>query len=167
MFDMGWWELGIVGLIMILVLGPKELPHAMRTIARFMRKARRLAGEFQGHMDDLVREADLAEVRNTVQSIKNKDIGSAISQAVDPSGELTRDLDATMQDAKKEMNEIKSSAGPRPSSAPASVAAQATTAKPEESAASSSSTSTSGTSTTNAPTKDASSADTNAPAGHA
>lgn len=121
MFDMGWWELGIVGLMMILVLGPKELPHAMRTIARFMRKARRLASEFQGHMDDIVREADLAEVKNTVQSIKNKDIGSAVSQAIDPSGELTRDLDATMQDAQKEMNEIKASAGPKPSSAAAST----------------------------------------------
>lgn len=118
MFDMGWWELGIVGLMMILVLGPKELPHAMRTIARFMRKARRLASEFQGHMDDIVREADLAEVKNTVQSIKNKDIGSAVSQALDPSGELTRDFDATIQDAQKEMNEIKASAGPKPSSLP-------------------------------------------------
>ena len=60
---MGWWEISIVGLVMILVLGPKELPHAMRNIARFMRKARRLASEFQGHMDDLVREADLDDVR--------------------------------------------------------------------------------------------------------
>lgn len=121
MFDMGWWELGIVGLMMILVLGPKELPHAMRTIARFMRKARRLASEFQGHMDDIVREADLAEVKNTVQSIKNKDIGSAVSQALDPSGELTRDLDATMQDAQKEMNEIKATAGPKPNSVASSA----------------------------------------------
>lgn len=124
MFDMGWWELGIVGLMMILVLGPKELPHAMRTIARFMRKARRLASEFQGHMDDIVREADLAEVKNTVQSIKNKDIGSAVSQALDPSGELTREFDSTIQDAQKEMNEIKASAGPKPSSAPQVAAPQ-------------------------------------------
>lgn len=135
MFDMGWWELGIVGLMMILVLGPKELPHAMRTIARFMRKARRLASEFQGHMDDIVREADLAEVKNTVQSIQNKDIGSAVSQALDPSGELTRDLDATMQDAQKEMNEIKASAGPKPSSAPAVEAPKVDTPKVDTSSA--------------------------------
>ena len=118
MFDMGWWELSIVGLIMILVLGPKELPQAMRTIARFMRKARRLASEFQGHLDDLAREADLDDVRKTVTSIKNKDVGSMIEQAVDPTGELTRDIDNTLAEARKEVQDIKSAAGPSPAAAP-------------------------------------------------
>lgn len=99
---------------MILVLGPKELPHAMRTAARFMRKARRLASEFQGHMDEIVREADLEDVRKTVTSIKNKDIGSAIGQAVDPTGELTREIDETLADARQEVQSIKTEAGPSP-----------------------------------------------------
>ncbi|NKB44057.1 MAG: twin-arginine translocase subunit TatB [Alphaproteobacteria bacterium] len=114
MFDMGWWEISIVGLMMILVLGPKELPQAMRTIARFMRKAKRLAGEFQGHMDDLVREADLDDVKRTVSSIQNKDVGSMIGQAVDPTGELTRDIDTALADARQEVQDIKSAAGPSP-----------------------------------------------------
>jgi len=115
-FDMGWWEISIVGLMMILVLGPKELPHAMRTIARFMRKAKRLAGEFQGHMDDLVREADLDDVKRTVTSIQHKDVGSMIGQAVDPTGELTRDIDTTLADARQEVQDIKTAAGPSPTS---------------------------------------------------
>ncbi len=114
MFGMGWWELSIVGLILVLVLGPKELPYAMRTIARFMRKARRLAGEFQGHMDEIVREADLDEVRKTVTSIQNKDVGSIIEKAVDPTGDLTRDIDSTLADARKEVQDIKTAAGPSP-----------------------------------------------------
>jgi sec-independent protein translocase protein TatB len=113
-FGMGWWELSIVGITMILVLGPKELPHAMRTVARFMRKARRLAGEFQGHMDEIVREADLDDVRKTVKSIQNKDVGSMIGEAVDPTGELTRDIDSTLADARQEVQGIKSAAGPSP-----------------------------------------------------
>ncbi|MEQ8736560.1 MAG: Sec-independent protein translocase protein TatB [Rhodospirillaceae bacterium] len=115
---MSWWELSIVGLMMILVLGPKELPHAMRTMARMMRKARRLASEFQGHMDDLVREADLDDVRKTVNSIKNHDIGAAISQAVDPKGELQSDLKSTLDDAKQQVSHIKTEAGPTPASLP-------------------------------------------------
>ncbi|MDE0800674.1 MAG: Sec-independent protein translocase protein TatB [Rhodospirillaceae bacterium] len=116
---MSWWEISIVGLMMILVLGPKELPHAMRTIARYMRKARRLASEFQGHMDDLVREADLDEVRKTVTSIKNQDVGSVIGQAVDPTGDLTREIDTTLADAREQVKEIKLEAGPTPTAAPA------------------------------------------------
>ncbi len=119
MFDFGWWELAIVGLIMILVLGPKELPHAMRSIARFMRKARRLASEFQGHIDDLIREADLDEVKQTVRSIKNQDVNKLINEAVDPGGELSKEIKNTMADAEREMNEIKSTAGPSPTAAPA------------------------------------------------
>ena len=118
---MSWWEISIVGLMMILVLGPKELPHAMRTIARYMRKARRLASEFQGHMDDLVREADLDEVRKTVTSIKNQDVGSVIGQAVDPTGDLTREIDTTLADAREQVKEIKSEAGSTPTAAPVST----------------------------------------------
>ena len=136
MFGMGWWELSIVGLMMILVLGPKELPHAMRTVARFMRKARRLAGEFQGHMDEIVREADLDDVRKTVTSIQNKDVGSMIEQAVDPTGELTRDIDSTLADARKEVQDIRSSAGPSPTastpSTPPKIAPKPEMPEPKE-----------------------------------
>ncbi len=121
MFDFGWWELAFVAVLMILVLGPKELPHAMRSIARFMRKARRLASEFQGHMDDLIREAELDEVKNTVRSIKNQDMNKLINETVDPGGELTKELNETtkelndtMADARREMNDIKTAAGPSP-----------------------------------------------------
>ncbi len=119
MFGMSWWEFSIIGLAIILVLGPKELPHAMRQLARFMKKARRLASEFQGHMDDLVREAELDEVRRTVTSIKNKDIGTAISQTVDPTGEFTRELNETISDARGQVADIKSSAGHSPTASAA------------------------------------------------
>ena len=131
MFDMGWWELGIVGLMMILVLGPKELPHAMRSIARFMRKARRLASEFQGHMDDLIKEADLDEVKQSVRSLKNQDVGAMIGNAIDPTGEFKKELDGTLSDARREINEIKSAAGPSPTASPDVPAPQADS-KPEE-----------------------------------
>jgi sec-independent protein translocase protein TatB len=111
MLDMGWWEFGIVGLMVILVLGPKELPHAMRAVARFMRKARRLASEFQDHMNDLIREADLDEINQTVRSIKNQDVGAMISNAVDPAGEITKEIESIEADARREVNEIKSATG--------------------------------------------------------
>jgi len=107
MFDMGWWELSVIGVITILILGPKELPYAMKSIARFMKKARRLASDFQGHMDDLIKEADLHDVQNTVRSIKNKDFGGVIEGALDPTGEVKSELESTMASAKNEVDNIK------------------------------------------------------------
>ena len=88
-----------------------------------MRKARRLASEFQGHMDDLVREADLDDVKQSINSIKNKDVSALINEAVDPAGEIKKELDGTMADAKREMNAIKTTAGVSPA---ASVAPPST-----------------------------------------
>jgi len=106
MFDLGWWELAIVGLLMILILGPKELPHAMRAMAKFLRKARRLASEFQGHMDDLMRESELADVKETVQSISKKDIGREIEKVVDPTGEFSAEIDSALTTARNEVKEL-------------------------------------------------------------
>ena len=125
MFDMGWWELSVIGMITILVLGPKELPYAMKSVARFMRKARRLASDFQGHMDDLIQEADLDEVQKTVRSIRNKDIGGVIEGALDPSGEVKSELESTMASAQNEVDNIKAVAKEDPNiSCDASEASQ-------------------------------------------
>jgi len=106
MFDLGWWELAIVGLLMILILGPKELPNAMRAIAKFLRKARRLAAEFQGHIDDLMRESELADVKKTVQNISQKDIGREIEKVVDPTGEFSAEIDSALTTARDEVEEL-------------------------------------------------------------
>ena len=96
MFDFGWIELLIIGLVMVLVLGPKELPHAMRSIAKAMRKARRLAAEFQGHFDDMLRETELDEVKKQVDQLKRTNLSNEIEKAIDPGGEIKRDLNETL-----------------------------------------------------------------------
>ena len=106
MFDMGWFELAIVGLVVVLVLGPKELPHAMKSFARFVRKARRLASEFQGHLDDLVRDADLGEVKRTVTAIRHGDVGSAIKNFADPRNEISSEVKSAAALAESEINDI-------------------------------------------------------------
>lgn len=77
MLDIGWSELLLVGVLALLVVGPKELPRLMRTVGHWLSKARGLAREFQRGMDDVAREADLKELAEAksmlqdVQSIKN------------------------------------------------------------------------------------------------
>ena len=93
MLDIGWQELFIVAVLVIIVIGPKDLPRAMRTVAAWVRKARSLAREFQGGLDDMVNEADLDDVKKQIESTKNFDFGEDIESALDPDGDFADDLD--------------------------------------------------------------------------
>jgi sec-independent protein translocase protein TatB len=107
MFDLGWGELLVVGVVALVVLGPKELPNALRTVTNLTRTARKLAGEFQSGINEIVREAELEDARKAAQSISKGSISQAIEKAVDPTGEMK----STVADVQKDVKSI-SSAGP-------------------------------------------------------
>ncbi len=86
MFDIGWSEMALVALIALIVIGPKELPKAMRSMAKWTRKARSMAREFQSGIDDMVREADLEDARKAIESAKSFDIGKTVEETIDPTG---------------------------------------------------------------------------------
>ncbi len=92
MFDIGWSEMAVIAVVALVVLGPKEIPNALKTAAQWMRTARKLAREFQGGVDQIVREAELDEARKTVQQATSMSIGREIEKVVDPTGETRRDL---------------------------------------------------------------------------
>jgi sec-independent protein translocase protein TatB len=94
MFDLAWSEIAVIGLVAVLVLGPKELPNAMRTMAKVMRKMRNLTSELQGHINEVVREAELEEVRQSIQKLSSTNITAEVTKAVDPTGELSGELTA-------------------------------------------------------------------------
>ena len=70
MFDIGFWEMLIVGVVALIVVGPKDLPRMFRTVGNYMGKARHMARQFQRTMDDAAREADLHEVRDAANMVK-------------------------------------------------------------------------------------------------
>lgn len=79
MFDLSWGEMALVGVVALVVLGPKELPNALRTITNLSKTARKLAGEFQSGVNEIVREADLEDARKVAQGIsKNSDRKSVV-----------------------------------------------------------------------------------------
>ncbi len=88
MFDIGWSEMALVALIALIVMGPKELPKAMRSLAKWTRKARSMAREFQTGIDDMVREADLDDSRKAIQSATSFDVGKTLEETIDPTGGL-------------------------------------------------------------------------------
>lgn len=71
MFDIGWSELLLCAVVALVVIGPKDLPQALRALGRLVGKARATANEFRGHFDDLMRESELDELRKQADSLRS------------------------------------------------------------------------------------------------
>src|SRR6201996_2403983 len=94
MFGFSWSEILIIGTIALIVIGPNDLPRAMKTAARWMSAGRKLAREFQSHVDDLVREAELDELREQARKLAMTPLSEHIEKAVDPDQEIAKGLAA-------------------------------------------------------------------------
>src|ERR1700761_1153399 len=84
MFDFAWSEILLIGAVALIAIGPKDMPAAIRTVSGMIKKARRMAAEFQTHGDEMVREADLGDVKKAFNDIRNLDLASALEKHVDP-----------------------------------------------------------------------------------
>jgi sec-independent protein translocase protein TatB len=84
MFDFAWSEIMLIGAVALIAIGPKDMPAAIRTVTGMIKKARKMASEFQTHVDEMVREAELGDLKQTFNDIRRMDITSALEKAVDP-----------------------------------------------------------------------------------
>lgn len=111
MFDIGWSELLVIGVVAIIAIGPKDLPLALKTVGQWVAKARALAREFQGSLDEMIRESELDKVKQEMQNAAT-------------SFDVTKDLEATKTEMEKalEMPSIEMDPlSPPPEAAPAPV----------------------------------------------
>jgi sec-independent protein translocase protein TatB len=92
MFDFAWSEIAVIAVVALVVIGPKDLPKVLRTVGTWVGKARGIAREFQSSLDQMIREAELEEVRKQVEQAAKVDMSQAIERTIDPAGELTRSL---------------------------------------------------------------------------
>jgi sec-independent protein translocase protein TatB len=93
MLDIGWQELFFIAVIALIVVGPKDLPKALGTIAKYYRRAKELAGEFQSGVTEMVREAELDELKRKVEKAGKFDFDPEVKAAIDPTGSLSEDFD--------------------------------------------------------------------------
>jgi sec-independent protein translocase protein TatB len=84
MFDFAWSEILLIGAVALIAIGPKDMPAAIRSVSSMIKKARRMAAEFQTHVEEMVREADLGDVKKAFTDIRNLDIGGALEKHIDP-----------------------------------------------------------------------------------
>src|ERR1700760_2006202 len=98
MFDFAWSEIALIGAVALIAIGPKDMPAAIRTVSSMIKKARRMAAEFQTHVDEMVREADLGDVKQTFNEIRNSTLPATLEQAVDPDRSLRRTFETNPLD---------------------------------------------------------------------
>jgi sec-independent protein translocase protein TatB len=68
MFDIGWMELLVIGVVALIVIGPKDLPEMFRTLGRFTAKMRSMARDFQRAMEDAAKETGVADVARDLKT---------------------------------------------------------------------------------------------------
>src|SRR5258705_483720 len=102
MFEIGWGELLIIGIVALIAIGPKELPGVLRTLGQWMSKLRRMASEFQNQFHEAMREAELADLKKQVDDMTSQ----AQSYAnFDPVSDVHRELESTQQQIESAMVE--------------------------------------------------------------
>ncbi len=92
MFDFAWSEIALIGIVGLLFIGPKDMPVAIKTVTGLLKKGRKLAGEFQTHVDEMVREADLGEARDQFRQLRSLNVRGQILKAIDQDGSIKRTL---------------------------------------------------------------------------
>jgi sec-independent protein translocase protein TatB len=151
MLDLGWGEILVIAIVLILVVGPKDLPRVLRTFGRTMTKLRSMAGEFRSQFDEALKEAELDDVRKTVNDARSLNPARELRDALNPlkqaGDDLRSDINKAMRDkptvAQKDPSAPapgSDAANPAPASTPPVVAA-ASSAAASGAAASTSSTS--------------------------
>ena len=83
MLDMSWGEVMVIGAVALIVIGPKDLPRALRTVGNFTGKIRRMAVEFQGQFNEAMREAELDDVKKQLQGV-NESVASVNATSFNP-----------------------------------------------------------------------------------
>ena len=92
LLDFGWSELMLIGLVALVVIGPKDLPRALRVAGFWVRKARTLSREFQSSVEQMVREAELDEMRQELNKVTQIDLDKEFRNTVDPTGSLAESM---------------------------------------------------------------------------
>jgi len=95
MFDIGWSELVVIAVVALIAIGPKELPAVLRTVGQYMGKIRRMASEFQGQFQEAMREAEMADLKKSVDEMT--DVAKGFSD-FDPLASVKKEVDSFTAD---------------------------------------------------------------------
>ena len=142
MFDIGWSELLVIGVVALVVIGPKELPGVVRTLAQNIAKLRKMAGEFQSQFTDAMREVELSEIKKDAEKLVADTKSTLSLEALDDLQKTGQEIQKTLTDPMQSTltSAIEPSATPAsptthgetPANKPTSETPAASDAKPQQ-----------------------------------
>ncbi len=101
MFDIGWTEMLVIAVVMIVVVGPKDLPRMLRTFGKTTAKLRAMAGDFQKQFNEALKEAELDDVKKSVDELRSLNPAAEIKKQLNPFEKAASDVRAGLDAAMK------------------------------------------------------------------
>jgi sec-independent protein translocase protein TatB len=101
MLDIGWTEMLVIAIVMIVVVGPKDLPKMLRSFGRTTAKMRSMAGDFRKQFDDALKEAELDGVKDSLNDLRKMNPAADIRKAFNPMEKAAADVRAGLEAALK------------------------------------------------------------------
>ena len=121
MFDVGYSELLVIAIVMIVVVGPKDLPKMLRAFGKATSKFRQMSGDFKRQFDDALKEAELDDVKKALDSVKKLDPRQQVKDVLNPFKEATSGI----------RDDLTKAVQPKPVAAPAPVMMATAEVKPK------------------------------------
>ena len=100
MFDIGWTEMLVIAVVMIVVVGPKDLPRMLRTFGKTTTKLRAMAGDFQKQFNEALKEAELDDVKKSVDELRSLNPANEIRKQLNPFEKAAADVRAGLDSLK-------------------------------------------------------------------
>lgn len=99
MFNFGWGEIVLIGIVALIAIGPKELPTVLRSVGQMVSKLRRMANEFQGQFQEALREADIADLKKSAEELHSAVKGHVTDfTKIDPLADTRRDIEKAFEE---------------------------------------------------------------------
>jgi len=96
-FDIGFWELALIGLVALIVVGPERLPRLARTLGMWLGKGRRIISGIKQEID---REIQADEIKETLEKKMRNPMGEAVGETLDAVQGVKRDTEKMVSDSK-------------------------------------------------------------------
>lgn len=97
MLDIGWTELLVIAVILIVVVGPKDLPPMIRAFGKMTKRLRRTAGEFRAQFDEALREAELEDLKKSVDDVRSLNPTNSIREALNPLRQMGQEIKSDLE----------------------------------------------------------------------
>lgn len=101
MLDIGWTELLVIAVVLIVVVGPKDLPPMIRAFGKMTKRLRQTAGEFRSQFDEALREAELDDLKKSVDDIRSLNPANSLREAINPLRQMGQDIKSDLQKASR------------------------------------------------------------------